>query len=284
MSRRHTLRRYKSYLMQLLTILVSIIAVIPVFSIFYVAVSEGGKTLLEAGLGFITDLPPTPLGTEVGGVAPALVGSLLATLLAIAISGPIAFLIAFLVTEFPNNILSKVSEVIIRSFSGVPSIIVSMFVYSVVVIRMGTQSLLAGSIALSIVTLPYAYVYLTSALRSVPETIREAAMSLGMSRLKALRYVYVGVSKRYILTGILISYIRAFGDTAPLLFTIGFLMNSVFAGFLQPSNALPVLIFVYALSPYEIFHRVAWGATLLLLIIYLILFLISRNLLRGVKL
>lgn len=284
MSRRDVLRKYKNYLMQLLMISVSIIAVVPVFSIFYVAVSEGSKTLLETGLGFITDLPPTPLSTKVGGVAPALVGSFLATLLAIAISGPVAFLVAFLVTEFPNTILSKISEVVIRSFSGVPSIIVSMFVYSVVVISMGTQSLLAGSIALSIVTLPYAYVYLASALRSVPETIREAAMSLGMSRLKALRHVYVGVSKRYILTGILISYIRAFGDTAPLLFTIGFLMNSVFAGFLRPSNALPVLIFVYALSPYEIFHRVAWGATLLLLIIYLILFFISRKLLRGVKL
>jgi len=284
MSRRHALRKYKSYLMQLLMIFISITVVTPLFSIFYTAVSRGGRTLLEAGLSFITDLPPTPLSTRVGGIAPALVGSFLATLLAIVISVPVAFFIAFLVTEFPNTIFSKSSEVFIRSFSGIPSIIVSMFVYSAVVVRMGTQSLLAGSIALSIVTLPYAYVYLTSALRSVPETIREAAMSLGMNRLKALRYVYVGVSRRYILTGILVSYVRAFGDTAPLLFTIGFLMNSVFAGLLQPSNALPILIFVYALSPYEIFHKVAWGATLLLIIIYLVLFLVSRSLLRGVKL
>lgn len=281
---KHQVRKLKNYFMTLLMAVASLAGVLPVFHILYTALLEGGKTLVEAGLSFLVELPPTPLSTRVGGVAPALVGSVLSSSLSIVISGPIAFLTAFLVTEFPRNSVSRVSEVLIRSFSGIPSIIISMFIYSVVVVSTGTQSLLAGALSLSIVALPYAYVYFVSALKSVPENLREAAASLGMSRFRALRYVYVGVSRRYLVTGVLMSYIRVFGDTAPLLFTMGFLMNSVFAGVLQPSNALPLLIFVYALSPYEVFHKVAWGATLLLILLYLSLFVSARSLLRGIRL
>jgi len=277
-------RKLKSYFMTSLMALTSLLGVLPLFSVFYTALLEGGKTLVEAGLNFFTDLPPTPLSTKLGGIVPALVGSVVSSSFAVVVAGPIAFFIAFLVTEFPNSLLSKVSEVLVRSFSGIPSIIISMFVYSVVVMSMGTQSLLAGSLSLSIVALPYAYVYFASALRSVPESLREAALSLGMSKFRVLRHVYMGVSRRYLVTGVLMSYIRVFGDTAPLLFTMGFLMNSVFAGILRPSNALPLLIFVYALSPYEVFHRVAWGAVLVLIIFYLILFTLARGLLRGVRL
>jgi len=277
-------RRFKNRVMLLIIIAVSILYVTPLISIIYTAVEKGGTTLVEAGLSFLTDLPPTPLSSGAGGIAPALVGSLLASILAILISTPVAFLMAFYVTEFPRHSLSRVCEVVVRSFSGVPSIVVSMFVYSTVVISMGRQSLLAGSLSLSIVTLPYAYVYFTSAFRSIPESLREAAMSLGMNRAGALIHVYVGVLRGSIVTGLLMSYVRAFGDTAPLLFTMGFLMNAVFAGVLQQSNAIPLMIFVYALSPYENFHRVAWGATLVLLLIYLTLFTVSRILVRGVRL
>lgn len=277
-------RRFKNRVMLLIIIAVSILYVTPLISIIYTAVEKGGTTLVEAGLSFLTDLPPTPLSSGAGGIAPALVGSLLASILAILISTPVAFLMAFYVTEFPRHSLSRVCEVVVRSFSGVPSIVVSMFVYSTVVVSMGRQSLLAGSLSLSIVTLPYAYVYFTSAFRSIPESLREAAMSLGMNRAGALIHVYVGVLRGSIVTGLLMSYVRAFGDTAPLLFTMGFLMNAVFAGVLQQSNAIPLMIFVYALSPYENFHRVAWGATLVLLLIYLTLFTVSRILVRGVRL
>ncbi len=277
-------RRFKNRVMLLIIIVVSILYVTPLISIIYTAVEKGGATLVEAGLSFLTDLPPTPLSAGAGGIAPALVGSLLASALAILISTPVAFLMAFYVTEFPRHPLSRVCEVVVRSFSGVPSVVVSMFVYSTVVISMGRQSLLAGSLSLSIVTLPYAYVYFTSAFRSIPESLREAAMSLGMNRVESLIHVYVGVLRGSIVTGLLMSYVRAFGDTAPLLFTMGFLMNAVFAGVLQQSNAIPLMIFVYALSPYENFHRVAWGATLVLLLIYLTLFTVSRILVRGVRL
>ncbi len=284
MYRSMTSRKVRNYIMVIVMIAVSFLYVTPLISIIYTAVERGGAVLVEAGLKFLTDLPPTPLSTSVGGIAPALIGSLLASALAILITTPIAFLMAFYVTEFPRHPLSRVCEVVVRAFSGVPSIVVSMFIYSTVVMSMGTQSLLAGSLALAIVTLPYTYVYFTSAFRSIPESLREAAMSLGMNRVRALIHVYVGVLRRSLLTGLLMSYVRAFGDTAPLLFTMGFLMNAVFAGVLQQSNAVPLMIFVYALSPYENFHRVAWGATLVLLIIYLVLFTVSRVLVRGVKL
>lgn len=277
-------RKIKNYVAISIMTIISILYAIPLFSIIYTAIEKGGPVLLEAGFNFLVDLPPTPLSTRVGGIGPALVGSLLASTLAIAISAPIAFLMAFYVVEFPKHPFSKICEVVVRAFSGVPSIVVSMFIYTTIVIGMGKQSLLACALSLAIVTLPYAYVYFTSAFKSIPSSLREAAMSLGMNRVNALIHVYIGVSRRSLTTGLLMSYIRAFGDTAPLLFTMGFLINDVYAGLLQQSNAIPLMIFVYALSPYENFHRVAWGATLVLLMIYLVSFTVSRILVRGVKL
>jgi phosphate transport system permease protein len=278
----YRLRKLKNYLVIALAVATSIVCVAPLVSILYTALVEGGRVLLESGLRFLTDLPPTPL-SPTGGIAPALVGSLVASTLALLIAVPPSFLLAYFVTEFPKHLISKVCEVVVRSFMGVPSIVISMFVYYILVVPMGTQSVLAGSVALSIVALPYAYVYFTSAFRSIPTSIREAAMALGLDRVRALIHVYVGLLRRPLTTGLLVTYLRVFGDTAPLLFTMGFLTGTVFAGLLQPGNALPLLIFIYALSPYEVFHRVAWGATLVLLLIYLTLFTITRSLVRGVK-
>jgi len=277
------LRVIKNYLALSIIVVTSLACLIPLASILYIALREGGSTLLELGLRFLIELPPTPLSPS-GGIAPALIGSIISSTLALFIAVPPSFMLAYFVTEFPRHPFSKVCELVVRSFTGVPSIVVSMFVYYTLVIPMGTQSIIAGSISLSFVSLPYAYVYFTSAFRSIPSNIREAAMALGMSRVRALRYVYVGLLRRSLTTGLLVTYLRAFGDTAPLLFTMGFLTSTVFAGLLKPGNALPLLIFVYALSPYETFHRVAWGATLVLLLIYLALFIVTRSLVRGVKL
>jgi len=276
-------RVLKNYLVLAIVTATSLVPVAPLASIIYTALVEGGRLLLELGFRFLVELPPTPL-SPTGGIAPALVGSLVASTLALLIAVPPSFILAYFVTEFPKHLVSKVCEVVVRSFMGVPSIVISMFVYYVLVVPMGTQSVLAGSVALSLVALPYAYVYFTSAFRSIPSSIREAAMAIGMSRLRALVHVYVGLLRRPLTTGILVTYLKAFGDTAPLLFTMGFLTSTIFAGLLQPGNALPLLIFVYALSPYEVFHRVAWGATLVLLAIYLTLFTVTRVLVRGVKL
>jgi len=276
-------RVLKNYLVLAIVTATSLVPVAPLASIIYTALVEGGRLLLELGFRFLVELPPTPL-SPTGGIAPALVGSLVASTLALLIAVPPSFILAYFVTEFSKHLVSKVCEVVVRSFMGVPSIVISMFVYYVLVVPMGTQSVLAGSVALSLVALPYAYVYFTSAFRSIPSSIREAAMAIGMSRLRALVHVYVGLLRRPLTTGILVTYLKAFGDTAPLLFTMGFLTSTIFAGLLQPGNALPLLIFVYALSPYEVFHRVAWGATLVLLAIYLTLFTVTRVLVRGVKL
>ena len=276
-------RVLKNYLVLAIVTATSLVPVAPLASIIYTALVEGGRLLLELGFRFLVELPPTPL-SPTGGIAPALVGSLVASTLALLIAVPPSFILAYFVTEFSKHLVSKVCEVVVRSFMGVPSIVISMFVYYVLVVPMGTQSVLAGSVALSLVALPYAYVYFTSAFRSIPSSIREAAMAIGMSRLRALVHVYVGLLRRPLTTGVLVTYLKAFGDTAPLLFTMGFLTSTIFAGLLQPGNALPLLIFVYALSPYEVFHRVAWGATLILLATYLTLFTVTRVLVRSVKL
>jgi len=278
------LRKLKNALMLTLMLTLAFLTFLPLLLIIGSITLEGIKVLLKAGVSFFASLPPKPTDVSLGGIAPALIGSLISSSIALSIAASIAFISAFLTTEFPNNVISRVVEVVFRSFSGIPSLAVGMFVYSTVVVFMRTQSLIAGAVALSIVGMPYAYVYFTSALRSIPEEYREAAMSLGMSRLKALRYVYLGISRKYLLSGLLITFAKIIGDTAPLLFTIGFVTNAYFMGLDKPSNALPLLIFIYALSPYEIYHSVALGAAFILLVTLIALFEIAHAVVKEVRL
>lgn len=237
-------------------------------SLLYSATVNGLPILLERGASFLTDLPPTPMGT--GGIAPALVGTLISSTIAVASASLLAFFTSFFTREYMYSRAAKFIESIIRAYNGIPTIVISMFVYTVMVIGMGRPSIIAGSVALFIAVLPTAHYYLSTALRGVEERYREAALSLGFKRVHVLRYVYLGIAGKQIASGILMSFIRAIGETAPLLFTIGFLTNAVFEGIDQPGNAISLLIFNYALTPYKNYHDVAWAATLFLLILVLL--------------
>jgi len=245
----------------------SLLAMAPLAALLASVVSKGSAALAEAGLGFFTKLPPTPLSKDIGGIAPALVGSLVSSSLALATAFPAALLLAFFAVEFSESSLSKLLDAAMRAFLGAPTVVLSMFVYLALVVPTKTQSVAAASVALALAALPYAYVYASAALRSVPPELREAAASLGMTRIQALRNVYLGAAKRYVASGALTTFLRALGDTAPLLFTMGFLTNAVFSGLAGPGNAIPLLVFVYGLTPYEVLHKVAWGASLVLVLI-----------------
>lgn len=255
----------------------------PLVGLLYSIIVNGLPPLIEKGLSFITDLPATPLSHDIGGIAPALVGTLLSSTIATALAFIVSLPPSIFSREYSYSLTGRLIESTIRAFNGIPTIITSMFVYTVVVVRMGRPSILAASIALFIAVLPVMYYYLSSAFRSIEDKYREAALSLGFRRVHVLRYIYFGIARRQVASSILMSFIRAVGETAPLLFTIGFLTNSVFKGVDQPGNAISLLIFIYALSPYSNYHYAAWASSLLLVILVLIPVFLIEVLVKEVR-
>lgn len=271
-------------LFKYLIVIVSLIALTPLFHIIVSIVIQGGSVVLKAGVKFLYGIPPSPLSTSVGGIGPSLLGTLLLMAMTTAIGLPLSFFTAVLAVEYPNTIIAKVVSVLTRSFTEIPTILIGVLVYTIMVLPMGKFSAIAGALALALVSLPYMYTHIENALASIPWTYREAAYGLGLTRFKALHHVFVGIARRGIIAGILIGLAKASGETAPLLFTIGGNRHSYFQGLDRPIDAIPLLIYEFAQTPYKVYHEVAWGAALVLLLIYLIVFVSLRLLVKEVKL
>ncbi|MEM0048669.1 MAG: ABC transporter permease subunit [Ignisphaera sp.] len=189
-----------------------------------------------------------------------------------------------MVNEFPRNPLSIAVDVVAKSLASIPTIAVSMVVYLLIVVPMRTFSTLAGAVALTIVSLPYAYTYFSTYLRSVPEIYREAAYSIAMSRWETIIRIFLPIIRRGFLVAVLMTMARILGETAALLFTVGRYRIGVSTSILGPTDALPLLIFDYILTPYRNFQEIAWGAAALLLLAYLIIFIATKLAVREVKL
>ncbi len=277
-------RRLKEALFTVTIITLSVAAIAPVLHIVYTVLVNGVSVIVKAGLRFFTDLPPTPGSAEVGGIAPAIAGTILITAIAFPLSVVLGLFSAILTTEFPKNPLSLLVDTIARSLASVPTIAISMVIYTVIVVPMRSFSALASALALTIVALPYTYTYFSAALRSVPAMYREAAFSLGMSRWDTVTRVLIPISRRIIAAGALTTLARIMGETAALLFTAGRFRGGVAISLTAPVDAIPLLIFDYILSPYEIWHEVAWGASALLLLSYLAIFMSVKLMVKEVKL
>lgn len=280
----HRGRVIKDRLFTSYVVVTSALALIPSLHLISVIMLRGLEVLSEAGIKFLVDLPPTPLSTQVGGIAPSLLGTFMLTVIALPITVFVAVLAAIMTNEFPNNLVSRVVDVTLRSFASIPTIIVSMTVYLLVVVPMGGYSAIASSIALTIIALPYAYTVISAALGQVPHTYREAAYSLAMTRWTTICKVIIPIARRMLAGGVLITMARIMGETAALIFTAGRFRTGLTLSPNQPIDAIPLLIFDYALTPYPIMHKVAWGAALILLLIYLITFLSLKALVKEVKL
>jgi phosphate transport system permease protein len=274
---------------------VAILALTPLFHLIIVVFINGLPTILEAGLEFFVDLPPTPLSRELGGIAPSLVGTFLMTMISLPITIVLGLFTAILVTEFPKSRLSILVDTVAKSLSSVPTIAVSMAMFSLVVVLVNTipelraflnpaGSALTGSLALVIIALPFSYTYFSTFLRSVPATYKEAAYSIGMSRWAVIVRVVIPVVKKSILVAVLMTMARIMGETAALLFTAGRYRSGLPASIISPVDAIPLLIFDYILSPFEVWRRVAWGATLILLLFYMLIFFVVKVVVKEVKL
>jgi phosphate transport system permease protein len=243
-----------------LTGLCTLLTVCILFFILGYLVWHGGRAI---NWDFFTKLPK-PVGETGGGMANAIVGSAKLLLLATLTGVPIGFMGGVYLAEFGGKTFSFLVRYTTDLLNGVPSIVMGIFAYTMVVLPMKHFSTLAGGLALGVMMIPIAVRSTEEFLRTVPVTLREGALALGASKWKAIATVVIPAAFRGILTGIVLDLARVAGETAPLLFTA---FNNRFwsPGWDQPTASLPVMIFTYAIAPYEDWHRQAWAAGLVLL-------------------
>lgn len=218
---------------------------------------------------FFTQLPK-PVGEVGGGMANAIVGTLKLLALASLVGIPIGFFAGVYLSEFGRNRIGFWIRYATDLLNGVPSIVVGIFAYTLVVLPMKSFSTLAGGIALGIMMIPIAVRSTEEFLRLVPASVREAALALGVHEWKTILFVVIPAAFRGLLTGMLLDLARVAGETAPLLFTA--FNNRVWShGWLEPTASLPVMIFTYAIAPYDDWHRQSWAGALVLILLVLLI-------------
>jgi phosphate transport system permease protein len=226
---------------------------------------------------FFTNLP-APVGEQGGGIANAIVGSAKLLLLAAAFGVPIGLLGAVYLAEYASPIPAFLVRYSADLLNGVPSIVMGIFAYTLVVLPMRHFSALAGGFALGVMMIPIILRSCEDFLLAVPGSLREGAMAVGASKWKTILTVVVPAASGGIMTAILLSLSRVAGETAPLLFTA--FGNRFWAhGLNEPIASLPVVIYTYAISPYDDWHRQAWAAGLVLLGLVLVTNIVARSLL-----
>ena len=239
---------------------------------------NGGASL---NLNFFTQLPK-PVGETGGGMANAIVGSLKLLLLAALMGLPVGLLAGIYLAEFGGKTFAFIIRYTTDLLNGVPSIVIGIFAYALVVLPVKHFSALAGGVALGIMVIPITVRSTEEFLRGVPGSLREGAMALGASKWKTIATVVLPAASGGILTGMLLALARVAGETAPLLFT-AFGNRYWSQGWGQPIASLPVMIYTYAISPYDDWHRQAWAAGLVLLALVLLSNLGARFILARSK-
>lgn len=221
---------------------------------------DGGRSLNWA---FFTQLPK-PTGEVGGGMANAIIGSFKLLLLAALFGLPVGLMAGVYLAEFGGKTFAYVIRYTVDLLNGVPSIVIGIFAYALAVQPVKHFSTLAGGFALAIMVVPITVRATEEFLRAIPNSLREGAMALGASKWKTIASVILPAASGGILTGMLLSLARVAGETAPLLFTA--LGNQYWSpGWSQPTSALPLMIYEYAISAYDDLHRQAWAAGLVLL-------------------
>jgi phosphate transport system permease protein len=221
---------------------------------------NGGRSL---NFDFFTQLPK-PVGETGGGMANAILGSLKLLFLAALMGLPVGLLAGVYLAEFGGKVFSFVIRYTTDLLNGVPSIVIGIFAYTLLVLPVKHFSTLAGGLALAVMVIPITVRATEEFLRAIPGSLREGAMALGASQWRTIATVILPAASGGIITGMLLSLARVAGETAPLLFT-AFSNRFWSPGWTQPTASLPVMIYTYAIAPYDDWHRQAWAAGLILL-------------------
>jgi phosphate transport system permease protein len=260
MSARLIWRKSLNAFMLSLTGLCALLTVSALFFILGYLVWNGGK---DISWSFFTHLP-APVGEAGGGMANAIVGTMKLLLIAALFGVPIGLLGGVYLAEFGGRTTPFLVRYTADLLNGVPSIVIGIFAYALVVMPMHHFSTLAGGFALGIMVIPTVLRNTESFLREVPSALREGAFALGANKWRMVATVVLPAASRGILTGVLLALARVAGETAPLLFT-AFGNRYWSPGWMQPTSSLPVVIYTYATGPYEDWHQQAWAAGLVLL-------------------
>lgn len=271
-------RLVKSKAVEWVIILFAFLITVPLIAIIFFVLKTG---LAKIDWHFFTNIPK-PVGEIGGGIANALVGSLLIVFVATVIAVPIGILCGVYLSENKDSKLASYSRLAVDVLQGTPSIVTGIVIYFWLVKPLGTFSALSGSVALAIMMLPIVIRSTEETLKLLPSSLKEAGLALGLPYHKVILRVIVPCGFSGILSGVMLSVARIAGETAPLLFT-AFGNPYVSTNVLKPMQSLPLLIFNYATSPYEEWHDLAWGASLILLIWVLLLNLTTKLITRKWK-
>jgi phosphate transport system permease protein len=237
---------------------------------------QGGASL---NLNFFTKLP-APVGESGGGMANALLGSAKVLLLATCIGVPIGFLAGVYLAEYAGAAYASVIRFVTDLLNGVPSIVIGIFAYTLIVLTTRHFSTFAGGVALGIMMIPIALRSTEEFLLAVPVSLREGAMALGATKSRAIVSVVIPAAIRGLISGMMLNLARVSGETAPLLFTA--LGNQFWSpGWSQPTATLPAMIYAYAVAPYEDWHRQAWAAGFMLLTLVLLVNVTARTIVAS---
>jgi phosphate transport system permease protein len=261
----------KSRIAQGLIMVIAFAITLPLIAIILYIFKEG---ITKINWGFLTHLP-APVGESGGGILNALAGSLMIVAVASVIAIPIGIMCGIYLSENKTSKLSYWSRLAVDVLQGIPSIVIGIVVYFWAVKSIGTFSALSGSLALAIMMLPILVRSTEETLKMIPSSLKEAGLALGMPYHKVILRIIVPCGISGILSGVMLSVARVAGETAPLLFT-AFGNPYLSTNLTKPMETLPHLIFNYATSPYDDWHDIAWGASLVLLVTVLLLNIITK--------
>jgi phosphate transport system permease protein len=271
-------RRIISAIAEILCAVAVLLALLPLAMILFYVIKQGFTSLNWA---FFTQMPK-PVGEAGGGMANAIVGTMILIGIAALFAVPIGCLCGIHLSEYPETRFSSVVRFAADVLNGVPSIVIGIFAYGILVLPVKRFSAIAGGVALGLLMIPVVVRTTEELLRLVPAGLREGALALGATRSRAVFSVIVPAALPGILTGILVATARVAGETAPLLFTA---FNNRFwsTNVAQPMASLTVQVFTYAISPYDDWHRQAWAGAFLLVLMILTLSIVARLAVRRLE-
>ncbi|MBL7716516.1 MAG: phosphate ABC transporter permease PstA [Bdellovibrionales bacterium] len=264
-------RKWKNRGMRLLLLVMAIAAIAPLLSVFIYVFQQGGSSL---NWSFFSEVP-VPVGETGGGMLNAWVGTVTIVLMASVVGIPWGIAAGIYLSEYGKGKLGNVLRFATDILTSVPSIIIGLFAYAIIVVPLKRFSAHAGAAALAVIMVPFVTRTTEELLKLVPNHVREAGLALGLPRWKVVLWIVLRGSAGGIMTGVMLAVARVAGETAPLLFT-AFGNRFLSLSLDQPMATLPVQIYTYAISPYEEWHRQAWAGAFVLVIFVFTLNLFTR--------